>query len=114
MDLNEFKKGLMELAQKDSSVCEKPSIPKGGNVIRYIMDLELLSDIDFDSFSIEDCEFVMEYLESLPFIYDESGESFWADPHNPLMVYYQQRELLSDFLLNKQKIYRQMPGDKFL
>lgn len=55
-------------------------------VIEHVWMHSNTSEIDFNSFTLNDVQQALEVIHSLPLHWDDSGEQFTCDPRNPLMV----------------------------
>jgi hypothetical protein len=84
-DISKFEANLQMFRKKEPN----KEVDQSGivQVVKYIWNHQPTAEIDFDSFTVEDVEEVMEILEELPLLWNDGGEYFTCDPNNPFMIF---------------------------
>lgn len=74
------------------------------NVINYYINRDALSDIDFNSFSLDDVLLAIEEMQDIA-LAEIDDEMFIADPQNPFIIFLTMDEALYNLSISKEKNY---------
>ncbi|MFD1736264.1 hypothetical protein ACFSCX_06755 [Bacillus salitolerans] len=103
---------LQKYKKKEESLeTEQLGFPQ---VVKYVWEDTSTTNIDFDSFTIEDVNKASYELAAIPLQWDDGGENFTCDPTNAYMQYHLISEVLWTMLNTEQKRYLPDKDDFFI
>ena len=109
LDLDKFSKQLKEY--------EKRQLPNKSGVeilVQYVCNLERVSQIDFNSFSLNDFDKAMNELEILPLYIDDDDEVFIMNSDSLFTQYFMRNNVLHSIHTYDNKTYSPSDDDVFL
>jgi len=111
-------KFLIELEQYKinplEEVARKKKISNVGKVLKHLWYHDNPSSIDFDAFTLQDIADAKDVIASLPYSWDEGGESFICDPSNALVKLDLLLDIPSELVHSKNKLRKIDCGDEFI
>ena len=110
IDFNKLKKQVKQLKSRQS----EPTLAGVDRVLYYMCILEDTKHIDFDSFTLDDCDEALEELYKLPIMDYDNGEYFYMNPDNRITLTYHRLELTGTFKTYSKKKYIPDENDVFL